>query len=632
MLSFAQPLFLLALGGLVIPFLIHRISRARPVAWKFPSISRIRKTPLPRQGKRAISDWLLLLLRTLLLALLILALAGPVWTPGDEASASTDPASRQAVLLLDFSSSMSGWGAMKETNTILGQLEQRQSTRWGWLVADTDIVAEYPLQAGPTGESALPTLMNFLNETSPSRDMLNPRKALLRSLELLQSENGPGELHIVSDFQESSWNEMLLELPENVTLHLHRVGTKDRNRNLALRDVVVVPMDRQRLRIIGRAMNFGSLKATTNIQLVTGDETFTRAAELPTGNAVPVAFEIARPDGSPDAEMILDPATEDPYTRDNQISFAAASPPALEVLALDPGSGVGTGSEEAFFLEQALDTGPETDWIRYSLLNVGLFAVNPETLARTTAVFIPATAFGNPSIPWDTLAAYIESGGLVVATMDEDAVRGIQGLRSAGYPSVGYNGLAGRTGSEQFYIGSIPENSPLARVFEGDAQRDLNLMSIRRYARLRPPEEGLVMLQTEDKDPLLLAIPLGKGSLVLSTFPWDRSASDFPLRPSFLPVVREVFALANADPGMIPGLRDESGAPMAESIPTIIEPAEIRARLLGGQPDTPVASTRLAGRDRPSERAISLAHWLLLAAILALITESLLARRLIKSA
>ncbi|NBD37509.1 MAG: hypothetical protein GVY10_02940, partial [Verrucomicrobia bacterium] len=56
MLTFAQPAFLLALAGLALPVLIHRISRAQARPWWFPSIKLIRTAPLPRQGSRRISD------------------------------------------------------------------------------------------------------------------------------------------------------------------------------------------------------------------------------------------------------------------------------------------------------------------------------------------------------------------------------------------------------------------------------------------------------------------------------------------------------------------------------------------------------------------------------------------------
>jgi hypothetical protein len=629
MLSFAQPLFLLAMGGLVLPFLIHRISRARPVAWNFPSITRIRKTPLPRQGKRAISDWLLLLLRTLLLALLILALAGPQWTPRQEAASTSGQTEASGVILVDVSSSMAGWAAPGQVQDILESLDAEPGVRWSWIVADSAILAELPPQQTPAGASAIATLRTFIRETAPSRTGLDPRKALQRAREFLEQGEGPRELHVISDFQESNWSGSLPELPEDVSVQLHRVGTVDRDRNLAIRDVIVVPTDRERLRVIGRIMNFGIDSANTNVRLQTADGSSRQPALLEPGVLTTVAFEIPRPTGTPEAALELMPVEADPYPRDDRLEFRASAPPALEVLALDLSSGPGGGSEETFFLEQALDTGSGTEWIRYSLLNVGRFAINPETLARTTAVFIPATTFGDPSVPWDVLKGFVEAGGLVIATMGEDAVRGIQGLRSAGYPVGDYAGLAGRGRAERFYVGEIPTNSRLADVFQGPAGRDLHLMSIRQYARLRLPDEAVLLLQSEGGDPLLARLPFGKGNLVLSAFPWDRTASDFPLRPSFLPVVREVFALGNPDPGSLPGMDTEAPVPTAESVTTTSPSEEILTRLRGGRSDSPGSSSftaELAGR---SEAGVKLGPWLLLAALLVFVTESLLARRLI---
>jgi hypothetical protein len=143
------------------------------------------------------------------------------------------------------------------------------------------------------------------------------------------------------------------------------------------------------------------------------------------------------------------------------------------------------------------------------------------------------------------------------------------------------------------------------------------------------PDEGLILLQSEEGDPLLARLPYGKGNLVLSSFPWDRTASDFPLRPSFLPVVREVFALGNPDFNTLPGMQEEPPVPAAESMTTITEPEEIGIRLRGGRENGPATSSVLDELSARSESGIELGPWLLLAALITLLTESLLARRLI---
>jgi hypothetical protein len=632
MLSFAQPLFLLALGGLVLPFLIHRISRARPIAWKFPSIHRIRKTPLPRQGKRAISDWLLLLLRALILTLFILALAGPIWTPQSSETSGEHRSIATSVVLVDNSSSMAGWGAIAETREILKELDQQGEVEWNWLLADSSIRSSPAADQGSDGEASIPLLLEYMNEHAPSREIINPRPALIRAVEMLVAAETPGQLHIISDFQESNWGASLPELPESVDVQLHRVGSKGRDRNLGVQEVAVVALENDRLRIIAQVMNYGNQPTRAEVLLENSDRRQTTTVEIDPRLRIPVIFEIDRPTDSPHAVLEIEPAEEDPYPRDDRFAFRASAPDPLEVLAIvvDPVSG--KDSEELFFLKQALATDSSSEWDRYSLFDVGLFAITPDGLAETAAVFLPAGAFSDPSLPWEALLDYIRQGGLVVATMGKDAVRGFQALRALDFPIGDYLGTAGRSRSDQFFVGPLPESSPLSTIFDGPSERDLYLMSLHRHVRLRLDESAATLLQSEEEHPLIASVPYEDGSLVLSAFPWDRSASDFPLRPSYLPIVREVFALANVNSAAFSTLEREDPLPSAESVTAVVAPEELLHRLTAANPNPNTDRSDLSSLGAGDQnRTIAFAPWLLLLALLALILESLLARKLISS-
>lgn len=629
MLSFAQPFFLFALGGLVVPFLIHRISKSRPIAWNFPSIARIRSTPLPRQGSRAISDWPLLFLRTLILALFILALAGPSWTPNADQSGASKEAKPYGTIVLDFSSSMSGWDAISDTKKLLRELDAEPYESWKWLVINHP--DDQRRDGYPTGES-IPELLNFLSQNRPTFNAMNTRQGLIRAIEMVGAHSDQSQhLHLISDFQESNWSDRLPEIPSGVEIRLHRVGLNSRNFNLGIQDVIVVPSENERLRVICRVVNFGNTPLTAEMRLTTTDETASARVTLEPRSPYPVVFEIAAPSASTDASVEIFPLEgKDPYVRDNQVTFRASAPAPLEVLALllDPISGKDSG--EIFFLKQALDTESSSEWLRYALLDVGAFAIEPQNLSQTSAVFIPAGAFGDPSVPWGALVDYIESGGLVVATMGKNAVRGFQSLQAQEYPTGKYIGLAGRSRSERFFVGSLPKNSPLSTVFEGPSARDLHLMSISRYVRMSLPQESSLLLATEKGFPLIATIPHGEGSLVLSTFPWDRSASDFPLRPSFLPIVREVFALGNDKAKSTQSAKQKPPAPLEESVTEFVPAEEIMMQLAGQRTSS---SDRT---DRPQvisdqSQATPLTPWLLLAAIFVFALESILARQLIRS-
>ena len=631
MLSFAQPLFLIALAGLVVPFLIHRISRALPIAWRFPSIARIRKTPLPRQGRRRISDWLLMLLRMALLALLILALAGPAWTPPESSATPSAAARTTALVLFDVSSSMAGWEAIPESLATIQSLREVPATTWGWIAFSDTVKAEALPDLSEAGSSPLVNLLAWLRENPPDRLEGNPRVALTRAAELLQAAPGTRSLHIISDFQATDWNKSLVEISPQIEITLHRVGTSERTHNLALQSVLTVPADEERLRVIGRVMNFGRQSFESSLRLDLDSGPLEQKVRFEPGSLTTVAFEVPRAASRSAATLSL-PAGIDRYDRDDRFPFNAAPPPPSDILAVNPRASSIDGDEETFFLSQALDTASRDEWIRYSVLPVGLDPLNPQSLARTAAVFVPASASGDGNLPWRELHRYVEEGGLLAVTLGEDAVRALRDLRQAGFPTGDYLGLAGRGRGERFFMGPLPPESPLSDVFTGPARRDLYLMGIRQYARLSPPGEARLFLQSESQDPLLFSVPLGSGHFVLSLFPWDRSASDFPLRPSFLPIVREIVALHGSVSGPLPGLSSRaSPAPPSESVIDTIPSSSLLSRLRGGSTEaTPASVPALARTRRMDPETLDLAPWLLLLVLFVWIVESFLAGRLIR--
>ena len=110
MLNFTSPLFLYALAGLAIPILVHMINRERALPLMFSSIRYIPKASLPQEGRRSITDFLLLLLRLLIIAAIVFLLAGPRWTP-EAAGDAGEKADGSVVFIIDASSSMTGWGS-----------------------------------------------------------------------------------------------------------------------------------------------------------------------------------------------------------------------------------------------------------------------------------------------------------------------------------------------------------------------------------------------------------------------------------------------------------------------------------------------------------------------------------------
>src|ERR1041384_3525627 len=104
-MSFLTPFFLLGLGAIAVPVLVHLIQRERKRVVEFPSLMFVRRIPYQSVRRRRIRHWFLLLLRAAAIALIVLAFARPFMRQNAAVIAATGGA-RDVVVLLDQSASM----------------------------------------------------------------------------------------------------------------------------------------------------------------------------------------------------------------------------------------------------------------------------------------------------------------------------------------------------------------------------------------------------------------------------------------------------------------------------------------------------------------------------------------------
>ncbi|MYI75038.1 MAG: VWA domain-containing protein, partial [Acidobacteria bacterium] len=103
-MAFLAPLFLLGLGALAVPVIIHMIQRERKEVVEFPSLMFVRKIPFHSFRRQRIRHWFLLLLRCAAFILLIAAFARPFFQAPTAAAVTSG--AREVVVLLDRSYSM----------------------------------------------------------------------------------------------------------------------------------------------------------------------------------------------------------------------------------------------------------------------------------------------------------------------------------------------------------------------------------------------------------------------------------------------------------------------------------------------------------------------------------------------
>lgn len=530
MLNFTNSLFLFALAGLAVPILLHLINRELAVNLKFPSIRFINRAQMPRREKRKLRDLLLLLLRLCLYAAIVLAFAKPVWVePLPEMAA--DSSSKQTIYMVDASSSMSRGGAWSESvEAVLRDIDDLDAQELGLVVfADRVLTQIQPTTVGDALEDAL-------NDSAPTFSAGNPGVALDTAVRLFRPD-AERRLVLVSDFQETDWQRDLPGVPEDVELVFLSPSVNESN-NIGIVNVNTVPVGKTQARVLVSLRNFGDSGETIPVTLNGEGLTVEKQINLPAGQSGNLTFLL----DVEEAIAISANIPADSYNRDNVWHFWVAPPPVVRVYAFLPNLDEPQAVNAFYFLQTALEVESETDWVRFEVtaLDRGFFEAS--LLEEADVVIVPAAGSYLRDDQWEDLKSYLDLGRTAVLLPGESFPKHFRALEKHDLMQSRFLGLAGNTNERQqpYHLSYINPSSRLAQTFSDAAGKDLFLVNVYRYVRLQASPEDTVLMSFENGEPALLGLSVGQGTAYASTFAFDPSWTDLPLRNSFLPLVREL--------------------------------------------------------------------------------------------
>ena len=225
-LSLLNSFFTALLPLAALPVVFHLFFRLKRQPRTFPSLMFFRRIDPKLNARRRLREWLILLLRTLLILCLLLALAKPVWFGvGREGAIAV-------VLVIDNSGSMSGASpgaptklkqAVEAAQGVLRQLRARD-------VAGVLLVVPDPAVPLPPGlsedKSALKTALDRVTSTEASGSIAATVERAVALLETRPTTHG--EIHILSDLQAGKWSQppVSLRAPRTGTrLVVHRIAS-----------------------------------------------------------------------------------------------------------------------------------------------------------------------------------------------------------------------------------------------------------------------------------------------------------------------------------------------------------------------------------------------------------------------
>ncbi len=525
-LGFLVPAFLAGLAALVIPLLVHLRHRDKDKPYRFPSLMFLEQLPIRTSQRQRVTDWPLLLLRALAVALLALAFARPVFT--SRASAAGDTRARAVVIALDRSLSMGHtaiWpAALDSARAIVGGLGAKD--RVG--IVFFDDAAEVAQRM--TDDKAAATAVLASAKTTPRGTRFAPAIRTARQM-LLEAPFAAAEIVLISDLQRAGTTGVAgLDLPAGVTLRAVAIAPTSRA-NSTIRAVEarrVNENDRSMLAVKARVLSreLGAPRAVKATLTLSGREAGSQTLTLvPDGESVVTFPPVAAPAGAVNGTVTLE---HDALAADDGFAFVVPREDVLRVALVLPDD---AETDETLFLERAVAIGRAPE-VRIDRLRVS--AVTSTVLQDHAVVFFWDTA---PTESARTLlAAYLAKGGGVVML----AGRRVAAAGSLTEPMPAkVSGMSDRLADRGGSLRDLRFEHALFAPFRelDDAFSGTRLL---RYARLDAPRDADILARFDDGLPAVMERRVGLGRVVALAVPLDARNGDLPLQPAFLPFVRQL--------------------------------------------------------------------------------------------
>lgn len=527
---FLTPLFLIGLLAALIPIAIHLIRREKPPKIMFSTIRFLKKTSKKLVLFQHLQQILLLLLRSAVIALLVMAFARPLINQSVARLLDADPQS--AVILLDLSMSMQYEEAFDQAKQ--GALDILSTMTAGDEVALVGFSDSAQLVRELTTDlDSIRTAIDEIPEAGYGTTRFMPNLRLAdQMLEESRFENRA--VYLISDFQDVAMqsSEEGWKLAPGVAFTGIDVGAEESS-NLVLTDVRSpdrLMEDASEQQILARVRTTGTLyldegevSLSINGQMVDrqpvnlGD----RSEEVITFSTV---FEN---EGTHVGEVRV---AGDNFAVDNSYFFTVEVLPKIRVLVVNGESSENWFDDEGHWFGLAVSSGEESpfelDSIEPGELSEAALRQSDVAVLLNVGNLLPAQA--------GAIAEYVESGGaLLVAPGD----RVEPGLFNQQFESIAPAVLENQDLNSEDYlvIADFDRRHPILRPLDSDWSARFE-----GHWRLIPNESADVLMQFDNTEPALVERTVGDGKVILFASAMDLEWNNLALQGLFLPFVHEI--------------------------------------------------------------------------------------------
>lgn len=533
-MSFLTPLFWFGLAAAAVPIINHLVRRSRAPRVEFPSLMFVRRVPQRMVHRRHLRNILLLVLRTLALLLLVMAFVRPYFESG---RAGAGERTRAEVILLDRSFSMRYENrferAVSKARAIIGD---GSNTSRGLILFDDGYEVVSRLTSNKVELNTRLSEGRAGYRATEYAQALAAAEALLRDFQATEKK-----IYLVTDFQATAARGLTTATGTNgsasyrigrgITVVPVDIGSGDAP-NLAITGLNAVPVIYQPKytdRVTARIENFGSAAAEgVRVELRLNDRMVEkRAVRIAAREAVTVDFSgFNLNEGQNLCQILID---GDVFPSDNSFVFSLRREAKSKALVIESG---GRNQSESFYLRNALTTGENNPFEVEVRSPIG---IKSSDLADYRLVVINDATI-NPALTTEILRRIDEGSGLIVAAGPHTDSAGFnraleQTLR------VRLEGQAELRGG-YVVLSDIKSDHPIFEPFLESGRPPSSKMF--GYRKVVPSEQAIVLARYEDGSPALIESSSGRGKILMLTTTLDASWTDLPLKPGYLPLIRQM--------------------------------------------------------------------------------------------
>ena len=612
-LTFGTPALLWGLGLSAAPLIIHLLHKRRYRTIDWAAVEWLLEAMRKNYRRIRLEQWLLLAIRTLILVLLVLAMAKPLL---EQASRLLAAASSAEHLIIVFDNSMS----MHYTTANRSRWESAKGMAQAILddAQKGDLASVVVMGASATVLVGQPS--PYLTTVSEEIDALGAQHAATqiepaidRVLQILRaSPAAQKHVYVITDMQKSTWHEpaagrdsvalgrKLLAIAEQAECTiLDTSGPESPNLAVVALELAEPLVVHRRPAVVRASIANHSSQPRPDVRvelLVDEQVEATELLSLPAGEQRSVSFAVV-PEGAGD-RVIEVRLPDDPLRADNRRWLVADVRESLSVLLVDGEPSGEPFQSETDYLHVALAPAPSNDTeslihcetrFESDLLSSGLDEHDLVVLANVGQLTATEAS---------VLRDYLRGGGGVLFWLGtQTAIQPYNEVlfqEGKGILPVKLLDVVGDEDRRESYYTFDPlgYQHPIVQPFRDAEQAGLLTAKVFRYLKSELPAESTVevALAYSSGDPAVVLAPFEQGRVGVVTTSADLDWNTWAISPSFVPVVHEL--VRQLVSGRVRRAQTRVGEPLTTPVPRASSDSPVQLTLPGG------ASVQVPVEDR----------------------------------